>query len=61
MDEDMPLKRPTYVIGQDITTFSVGDLDETIALLKAEIQRLEQMRQSKDSTRSAAEALFRRG
>jgi uncharacterized small protein (DUF1192 family) len=60
MDEDAPIKRPAFVIGQDISTFSVGDLDETIGLLKAEIARLEEARKSKDSTRSAAEALFRR-
>jgi len=60
MDEDVPAKRPAYAIGQDISTFSVGDLGETIAVLKAEIERLERARESKDSTRNAAEALFRR-
>jgi len=60
MDEDVPVKRPAYTIGQDISTFSVGDLNKTIALLKTEIERLERTRESKDSTRKAAEALFRR-
>lgn len=60
MDENVPVKRPAYTIGQDVSAFSVGDLDETIGVLKAEIARLEQMRESKSSTRNAAEALFRR-
>jgi len=59
MDEDLP-KKPAYTVGQDISAFSVEELDDSIALLKDEIGRLERERQAKDSTRSAAEALFRR-
>lgn len=60
MDDDLPPK-PAYVMGQDISAFSVEELDHSIALLKHEIGRLEQERRTKDSTRNAAEALFKRG
>lgn len=60
MDEDLPQKALAYVVGQDISTFSVEELDESIASLKREIERLEQERATKGSTKSAAEALFRR-
>jgi uncharacterized small protein (DUF1192 family) len=59
--DDEP-KRPTpaHVIGQDLSLLSQDDLSERIAMLKAEIGRLEAELQAKDATRSAAEAMFRR-
>jgi uncharacterized small protein (DUF1192 family) len=59
--DDEP-KRPTpaHVIGQDISLLSQGELSDRIAILKAEIGRLEAELETKDATRSAAEAMFRR-
>src|SRR5690606_38771758 len=59
--DDEPLARPkAHVIGQDLSLLSVGDLDERIGLLRAEIERLEAERKAKGATKTAAEALFRR-
>lgn len=59
MDDDLP-KRPAYHVGQDISAFSVDELSATIARLREEIGRIEQERAAKDTTKSAAEALFKR-
>jgi uncharacterized small protein (DUF1192 family) len=59
--DDEPLKKPkAHEIGQDLSLLSVGDLRERIALLRAEIERLESELQAKDMTKNTAEALFRR-
>jgi uncharacterized small protein (DUF1192 family) len=59
--DDEPLKQPKkHEIGQDLSLLSVGELDERIKLLRAEIERLEAERRSKGATKTAAEALFRR-
>jgi uncharacterized small protein (DUF1192 family) len=59
--DDEPKKKPkVHEIGQDISLLSVGELNERIAALRAEIERLETELGSKSVTKSAAEALFRR-
>lgn len=59
--EEEPRARPKpHEIGQDLSTLSVAELKDRIGLLKDEIARLEGELRSKDTTRSAAEALFRR-
>lgn len=59
--DDEPLKkRKPHEIGQDLSLLSVGELNDRIALLRAEIERLEAELKSKGATKNAAEALFRR-
>jgi len=59
--DDEPKKKPkVHEIGQDISLLSVGELNERIAALRVEIERLETELGSKSVTKSAAEALFRR-
>lgn len=59
--EEEPRARPRpHEIGQDLSTLSVADLNERIVVLKGEIARIETELRSKDTTRGAAEALFRR-
>ncbi len=59
--EDEPVKKkPPHEIGQDLSALSVGELNERIGQLKAEIARLETELSSKSATRTAADALFRR-
>jgi uncharacterized small protein (DUF1192 family) len=60
LDDDKPKKKPSHEIGQDLGMLSVAELDERIALLKAEIERLEADKARKGSHRSAADAFFRR-
>ncbi len=58
-DEPRKKARP-HEIGQELALLSVDELGERIALLRAEIERLEAELKAKGSTKTAAEALFRR-
>ena len=51
-DDDRPKKKIVHEIGQDLTLLSVGELNERIALLKAEIARLEGDIKSKQASKS---------
>jgi len=60
--DDEPRKKPrAHEIGQDLSLLSADELSERIAMLRDEIARLEEERAAKGATKSAAEALFRRG
>ena len=60
-DDDRPKPKRAHEIGQDLSLLSVGDLDERIAILQAEIARLEADKATKQATRMAAESLFNLG
>ena len=60
-DDERPKKKTSHEIGQDLSLLSVGELTERIGILRDEIARLENELKAKDNTKSAAEALFRRG
>jgi uncharacterized small protein (DUF1192 family) len=60
-DDDRPKPKRAHEIGQDLSLLSVGDLDERIGILKAEIARLEADKVTKRATRMAAESLFKLG
>ena len=63
MDLDEPLRPPptgaVSLAKEDISAFSVSELEERIELLKAEIARSEQLIASKRSSQDAAEDVFR--
>jgi uncharacterized small protein (DUF1192 family) len=63
MDFEEPKQAPDLTLKtickQELSTLSVGDLEERIASLKAEIARCEQALGDRGSTRAAAEKLFR--
>lgn len=62
VDDNEPLrKRAAYTLGQDVSLFSIADLDETLLALKAEMDRLAEARLRKSASHSAADALFRKG
>ncbi len=60
-EEEAPRKKLAHEIGQDLAPLSVAEIDARITLLHEEIERLKQARLAKDATRSAADALFRKG
>ncbi|XYD08482.1 DUF1192 domain-containing protein [Methylobacterium sp. NMS12] len=60
-DDDRPRKAVGHEIGQPLDTLSLGDLDERVALLRAEIARLEAARAAKQAAQGAADAFFKRG
>ena len=49
----------THEIGQTIDDLSLEEIALRIDVLRAEIERLEQARTSKEASRAGAEALFR--
>ncbi len=58
--EDEDRKRPTqHEVGMVLDTLSVGELQERIDLLEAEIARLRTAIAAKGSSRQAAEAAFK--
>jgi uncharacterized small protein (DUF1192 family) len=58
--EDEPIKKPkAHLVGQDVSLFSIAELNDTIAALKAEIARLEAAINAKQGTRASAESLFK--
>jgi uncharacterized small protein (DUF1192 family) len=61
LDEVQPVKKPKgYELGQELSKHSVGELEALIEALKAEIARVEQALHAKQSSKSAAEAAFKR-
>jgi uncharacterized small protein (DUF1192 family) len=59
IEEDLPRPKRDYAIGQKLDELSLEDIEAAIALLKAEITRLETARTRKAGHMSAAEALFK--
>ena len=61
--DDLPRPRGDAagrLAGEDLAPYSVAELDERVALLRAEIARVEAHRDRAASHRSAADALFGR-
>jgi uncharacterized small protein (DUF1192 family) len=59
-DDEPKKKARPHEIGQDLSLLSVDELSERIGILRDEIARLEAELKTKSTTKSAAEALFRR-
>jgi uncharacterized small protein (DUF1192 family) len=58
-DDDRPKKKITHELGQDLSLLSVSELDERVALLSDEIERLKSARKAKDAAKSAAASFFK--
>ena len=56
-DDDRPKKKITHEIGQDLYLLSVKELEERIALMTEEIERLKASIASKQSSRGAADSI----
>ena len=55
-----PKKAKSYELGQDLNKLSVAELRALIDDLKAEAARVEQTLATKQSSKSAAESIFKR-
>ena len=55
-----PNKVKSHELGQDLSKHSVAELQALIATLKVEIGRVEQVLAAKQSSKTAAEAAFKR-
>lgn len=59
-DDDRPKKKPVHAIGEELSTLSIAELGERIALLNEEIKRLEAAVKDKSSSRDTAQSFFKR-
>ena len=59
--EDLEPKKPKgHEVGADLSKLSVGELAELIETLKDEIARVDETLAAKQSSKSAAESVFKR-
>jgi len=58
--DDLPKKKITHEMGQDLSALSVGELAERVGLLKDEIARLEAEVARKRTSQAAADSFFRK-
>lgn len=59
-DEQRPVPRPKHALGDPLDTLSIDELRLRIDVLRDEITRLEGEIASKQASRSAADAFFKR-
>lgn len=59
-DEEPKKPAPGVVVGEDLATFSLDELEERIALLKAEIDRIEAVIAAKRESIGVADSFFKR-
>ncbi|HML07570.1 MAG TPA: DUF1192 domain-containing protein [Xanthobacteraceae bacterium] len=58
--DELPKKKVSHEMGQDLALLSVGELSERIGLLKEEIARLEAEMARKRASQTAAGAFFKK-
>jgi uncharacterized small protein (DUF1192 family) len=58
-DDDKPRKKISHEIGQDLSLLSVEELNERIALLTSEIERLQAAATKKRASKDAANNFFK--
>jgi uncharacterized small protein (DUF1192 family) len=59
-EDDRPKKKVVHEIGQDLALLSVKELEERIAVLKGEIDRLQATIASKQGSRTVADQFFKK-
>jgi len=58
-DDDKPKRKISHEIGQDLSLLSVEELNERVALLSAEIERLQAAVAKKRASKDAANSVFK--
>ncbi|HVI62009.1 MAG TPA: DUF1192 domain-containing protein [Bradyrhizobium sp.] len=58
-DDDRPRKKVSHEIGQDLSLLSVEELNERIALLSSEVERIKEVVAKKRASRDAANSVFK--
>lgn len=58
-DDDRPRKKISHEIGQDLSLLSVEELNDRIALLTSEIDRLQIAATKKRASKDAAKSFFK--
>jgi uncharacterized small protein (DUF1192 family) len=61
-DDDLPRKKPReHVLGADLSTFSIEELNEYLAALAAERERVEATLAKKRASQESAHSVFKLG
>jgi uncharacterized small protein (DUF1192 family) len=58
-DDDKPRRKISHDIGQDLSLLSVEELNERVALLTGEIERLQLAAAKKRASKEAANSVFK--
>ena len=58
-DDEPVKKKVVHTLGEDLTTLSEDELAARVALLAAEIERLEEAKRERHATREAASTFFK--
>ena len=58
-DDDRPRKKISHEIGQDLSLLSVTELNDRIALLTSEIERLNAAVAKRNASKDAANSFFK--
>jgi len=58
--DELPKKKITHELGQELALLSVGELADRVSLLKDEIIRLEAEINRKQASKSAADMFFKK-
>lgn len=58
-NDDLPKLKRDHIVGENLDTISVDELNARVAILAAEIKRLEAEVVKKQSSKSAADAFFK--
>jgi len=58
--DELPKRKITHELGQDLSLLSAGELTDRIGLLKDEIARLEAERARKNASKNAADTFFKK-
>jgi uncharacterized small protein (DUF1192 family) len=59
LDDDLPKKPKAYVLGADLSDYSVDELEDYLQALDAEKHRVSAMMETKKASRSAADSVFK--
>lgn len=57
--EDLPIKKPGIVVGENLDLLSVSELEQRVQALDSEIVRTKSAIAAKQASKSAADAFFR--
>ncbi|MCB1489839.1 MAG: DUF1192 domain-containing protein [Bauldia sp.] len=58
-EDDVPKKKASHAVGEDLSTLSVDELEERIGLLRGEIERLEEAIGAKRASADVAASFFK--
>jgi len=59
-EDERPKKKIAHEVGEDLSRLSLDELEARVAILKAEIERIEAVAAAKRASATAAQGFFKR-